>query len=170
MGKYVTISGADFSQVAVEKLEHEYVITDFDISKIKNVRYAGGNNNGLFYYTLAQQPLAEENISYIIPYKLEVGSTVTIKFKETAKSAGGMFGALHDFSRVPSNLSPEELLDADFGQYANLKKGTEAPYQYEFTYTIREGFPYIELYFFSGTTYEPSEIYDAIEYISVVRS
>ena len=168
MGKYLVIDGADFSQVAVEKLNFKTVITYFNVSKVKNVKYANNNNKGLFYYTIEQSLEAKRYISYIVPYKLKVGSTVTVKFKEGAKcTLGNTLGALHSFSEVPANLSPYELLDSNYGTYLEMSKGQSEPYKYEFTFLIQQGFQYVELYLFDAETYSPSDISDSIESITI---
>ena len=159
------------SQTYTAQFRLVYVtISDFDVSKVEKTKYASGHNGVYFYYNTEQAAAAglstDQQISYIIPYKLKVGSRVVIQINENWTRYSRNFGAIHDFSAVPENLLPTGLLNADYHSYQELPV-TEPTRRYEFV--VQEGFQYVELYLYS---YNPDYIYpyeisELLDYIIV---
>lgn len=145
-------------------------ISEFDIDKVEKTKYAGGHNGIYFYYNTEQAAAAgqstDQQISYIIPYKLKEGSRVIIQVNENWSRYSRNFGAIHDFQAVPENLLPTGLLNADYHSYQEMPV-TEPTRRYEFT--VQTGYQYVELYLYS---YNPDYIYpyeisEVIDYIIV---
>lgn len=151
---------AEFEEVS------EITITTFDTSKVMNAKYAGGSNHGLFYLNSSQNQYALLQVSYIIPYKLVAGSTVKIKIKSNAPSdASNLACVTHWFKDLELGVdTPLTLTDARWSNtYQQIQKGGTQ------TVTVPTGYPYLELYLQNRETYNPEDIYNAIDYIEIVR-